>query len=151
MTHSDRENLYHIQISRDQGGCSNIRFESSRQKWGWLSTGWLSPHAMFILILLHLTTSGFFFDRAKKTQGQKNSKLKEKTQNSRKKLKTQGKNSMSWRIAPILTSQVVLKKRLVKPFSKSNISWNEKYPSINNTRSTKQQKTVFWLAVWILH
>ena len=30
---------------------------------------------------------GFFFDRAKKTQGRKNSKLKEKTQNSSKKLK----------------------------------------------------------------
>ena len=31
--------------------------------------------------------SGFFFDRAKKTQGRKNSKLKEKTQNSSQKLK----------------------------------------------------------------
>ena len=34
-----------------------------------------------------MCTSGFFFDRAKKTQGRKNSKLKEKTQNSSKKLK----------------------------------------------------------------
>ena len=40
----------------------------------------------------------------------KNSKLKKKTQNSRKKLKAQGKNSMSRRIAPLLTSQVMLKK-----------------------------------------
>ena len=31
--------------------------------------------------------AGFFFARAKKTQGRKNSKLKEKTQNSSKKLK----------------------------------------------------------------
>ena len=37
-------------------------------------------------------------------------KLKEKIPNSRKKLKTQGKNSMSWRIAPPSASQVVLKK-----------------------------------------
>ena len=44
-----------------------------------------------------------------KTQ-EKTQKLKEKTQNSRKKLKTQGKNSMSRRIAPLLTSQVMLKK-----------------------------------------
>ena len=43
----------------------------------------------------------FFFDRAKKTQGRKNSKLKEKTQNSSKKLKDSaifdvinGKNQM---------------------------------------------------------
>ena len=40
----------------------------------------------------------------------KSQKTQEKTQNSRKKLKTQGKNSMSRRIAPLLTSQVMLKK-----------------------------------------
>ena len=41
----------------------------------------------------------------------KSQKTQEKTQNSRKKLKTQGKNSMSRRIAPLLTSQVMLKKK----------------------------------------
>ena len=45
----------------------------------------------------------------------KSKKTQEKTQNSRKKLKTQGKNSMSRRIAPLLTSQVMLKKSLDGP------------------------------------
>ena len=34
-----------------------------------------------------MVKAGFFFDLAKKTQGRKNSKLKEKTQNSSTKLK----------------------------------------------------------------
>jgi len=39
-------------------------------------------------------------------------KLKRKTQNSREKLKTQGKNSMSRRTCPLPPSQVMLKKSL---------------------------------------
>ena len=39
------------------------------------------------VIQIPRVTQAFFFDRAKKTQGRKNSKLKEKTQNSSKKLK----------------------------------------------------------------
>ena len=50
----------------------------------------------------------------------KSQKTQEKTQNSRKKLKTQGKNSMSRRIAPLLTSQVMLKKSLIY-----TVLWNE--------------------------
>ena len=46
-----------------------------------------------------------------KTQ-EKFSKLKEKAQNSRKKLKTQGKNSGSGRHSPLTCPQVVLKKCL---------------------------------------
>ena len=44
-------------------------------------------------------------------------KLKRKL---KKKLKTQGKNKMSWRIAPLLTSQVMLKKSLIY-----TVLWNE--------------------------
>jgi len=36
---------------------------------------------------INYIVQAFFFDRAKKTQGRKNSKLKENTQNSSKKLK----------------------------------------------------------------
>ena len=38
-------------------------------------------------------------------------KTQEKTQNSKKKLKTQGKNSMSRRTCPLPPSQVMLKKK----------------------------------------
>ena len=45
-------------------------------------------------------------------------KLKRKTQNSRKKLKTQGKNSMSRRTCPLPPSQVMLKKSLLIDLNK---------------------------------
>ena len=48
--------------------------------------------------------------RKKLGKSQKNSKENSKL---KKKLKTQGKNSMSRRIAPLLTSQVMLKKSLL--------------------------------------
>ena len=60
----------------------------------------------FRLVTFCVKNYGFYEKNIKKNK----SKLKRNLKTQEKKLKTQGKNSMSRRIAPLLTSQVMLKK-----------------------------------------
>ena len=53
----------------------------------------------------------------RKKLGKSQKKLKRKLKTQEKKLKTQGQKSISRRIAPLLTSQVMLKKALANEIS----------------------------------